>query len=179
MCRSVPQMAVFSTRIRTSFGPGCGTGTSSIHMPLAASRLTSAFMVEGVCGDWLAVDDMDGPGRRTKMCDCTVRPPAGPRRDGRHLPPPRPHAYGHGVCLPPSGIQGVPVSLRPLPAALAIALLSTTAHADEGMWMPSQLPQIAAQLEAAGFKGDPKDLADLTKPPMSAVVSLGGCTASF
>src|SRR5690606_16607301 len=97
----------------------------------------------------------------------------------RHLPPPRPHAYGHGVCLPPSGIQGVPVSLRPLPAALAIALLSTTAHADEGMWMPSQLPQIAAQLEAAGFKGDPKDLADLTKPPMSAVVSLGGCTASF
>src|SRR5690606_12468009 len=34
-------------------------------------------------------------------------------------------------------------------------------------------------LEAAGFKGDPKDLADLTKPPMSAVVSLGGCTASF
>ena len=71
------------------------------------------------------------------------------------------------------------MSLRPLPAALAIALLSTTAHADEGMWMPSQLPQIAAQLEAAGFKGDPKDLADLTKPPMSAVVSLGGCTASF
>ena len=66
-----------------------------------------------------------------------------------------------------------------LPAALAAALLSTAANADEGMWMPSQLPQIAAHLEAAGFKGDPKDLADLTKPPMSAVVSLGGCTASF
>jgi hypothetical protein len=61
----------------------------------------------------------------------------------------------------------------------SVAGLSLGAHADEGMWMPSQLPQISAQLEAAGFKGDPKDLADLTKPPMSAVVSLGGCTASF
>ncbi|HZW17300.1 MAG TPA: S46 family peptidase [Luteimonas sp.] len=62
---------------------------------------------------------------------------------------------------------------------VSIAGLSLGAHADEGMWMPSQLPEIAAQLKAAGFKGDPKDLADLTKPPMSAVVSLGGCTASF
>lgn len=74
--------------------------------------------------------------------------------------------------------------LRMLPAAVAVVLsptvlVSTAASADEGMWMPSQLPQISAQLEAAGFKGDPRDLADLTKPPMSAVVSLGGCTASF
>ena len=45
--------------------------------------------------------------------------------------------------------------------------------------MPSQLPQLAKQLKAAGFKGNPADLADLTKYPMSAVVSLGGCTASF
>lgn len=69
--------------------------------------------------------------------------------------------------------------LRMLPAAVAVVLsptvlVSTAASADEGMWMPSQLPQISAQLEAAGFKGDPRDLADLTKPPMSAVVSLGG-----
>ncbi|QOW25053.1 S46 family peptidase [Lysobacter sp. H23M47] len=57
--------------------------------------------------------------------------------------------------------------------------LAFGAHADEGMWMPSQLPQIADQLAAAGYKGDPAALADLTHPPMSAVVSLGGCTASF
>jgi hypothetical protein len=62
---------------------------------------------------------------------------------------------------------------------VSAAGLSLGAQADEGMWMPSQLPQISAQLEAAGFKGDPRDLADLTRPPMSAVVSLGGCTASF
>ena len=57
--------------------------------------------------------------------------------------------------------------------------LAFGAHADEGMWMPSQLPQIADRLAAAGYKGDPAALADLTRPPMSAVVSLGGCTASF
>ncbi len=67
--------------------------------------------------------------------------------------------------------------LRPLIVAMALA--SAAAHADEGMWMPAQLPQLAKDLKAAGFKGDPTDLADLTKHPMSAVVSLGGCTASF
>ena len=61
----------------------------------------------------------------------------------------------------------------------SVAGMAFGAHADEGMWMPSQLPQIADKLAAAGFKGDPAALADLTRPPMSAVVSLGGCTASF
>ena len=67
--------------------------------------------------------------------------------------------------------------LRPL--VLALAMATGAAHADEGMWMPSQLPQLAKELKAAGFKGDPAGLADLTKHPMSAVVSIGGCTASF
>ena len=68
---------------------------------------------------------------------------------------------------------------RPLSLALLLAACATSAHADEGMWMPSQLPSIAKELRAAGFRGNPADLADLTKYPMSAVVSLGGCTASF
>ena len=69
--------------------------------------------------------------------------------------------------------------LRPAIPTLVLALAAGTAHADEGMWMPSQLPQLAKELKAAGFKGNPADLADLTRHPMSAVVSLGGCTASF
>ena len=73
----------------------------------------------------------------------------------------------------------MPVILRLLPVALAAALFPAVVLADEGMWMPSQLPAVAEQMEAAGFKGDPRDLADLGKHPMSAVVSLGGCTASF
>ena len=68
-------------------------------------------------------------------------------------------------------------------AAAAFALAAAPAHADgtggEGMWLPSQLPAIADQLRAAGYKGDPAALADLTRPPMNAMVSLGGCTASF
>ena len=70
--------------------------------------------------------------------------------------------------------------MRPSPLVLALLAMATgAAQADEGMWMPSQLPQLAKELKAAGFRGDPAGLADLTKYPMSAVVSLGGCTASF
>ncbi len=63
--------------------------------------------------------------------------------------------------------------------ATATAGLATVAHADEGMWVPQQLPEIAGRLKKAGLKLDPKQLADLTGDPMGAVVSLGGCTASF
>src|SRR3954466_13284245 len=62
---------------------------------------------------------------------------------------------------------------------LALAILSSAAHADEGMWMPQQLPQVAKQLKAAGLKLDPATLTKLTEFPMGAVVSLGGCSASF
>ena len=63
--------------------------------------------------------------------------------------------------------------------AIFWSVMVTTAHADEGMWMPSQLPSIGRQLHAAGFQGNPADLADLTKAPLSAVVKVGGATGSF
>jgi hypothetical protein len=63
-----------------------------------------------------------------------------------------------------------------LGAAMAWAL---EAKADEGMWMPSQLPSIAKNLKAAGYRGDAADLADLTKAPLNAVVRVGGGTGSF
>ncbi|MGO1073121.1 S46 family peptidase [Lysobacter sp. CA199] len=47
------------------------------------------------------------------------------------------------------------------------------------MWVPQQLPEISAPLKKAGLKLNAKQLADLTGDPMGAVVSLGGCTASF
>ncbi|MES2900264.1 MAG: S46 family peptidase [Pseudomonadota bacterium] len=63
---------------------------------------------------------------------------------------------------------------------LTLAVLaSASAHADEGMWMPQQLPQVAKQLKAAGLKLDPATLTKLTEFPMNAIVSLGGCSASF
>ncbi|HUR80637.1 MAG TPA: S46 family peptidase [Thermoanaerobaculia bacterium] len=57
--------------------------------------------------------------------------------------------------------------------------VTVSAFADEGMWMPQQMPEIAAELKKAGVTIDPQRLADLTGDPMGAVVSLGGCTASF
>ena len=65
-------------------------------------------------------------------------------------------------------------------AALALAAgTAFAAHADEGMWLPAQLPEIAGQLREAGFRGDPAELADLTKPPLNAVVRVGGGTGAF
>ncbi|MEO8196760.1 MAG: S46 family peptidase [Thermoanaerobaculia bacterium] len=61
----------------------------------------------------------------------------------------------------------------------ALLLLAAALPADEGMWMPSQIPDLAPELRAAGMTLDPAKLADLTGDPMGAVVSLGGCTASF
>ncbi|WP_242341034.1 MULTISPECIES: S46 family peptidase [Anaeromyxobacter] len=64
-------------------------------------------------------------------------------------------------------------------AALLALALGASARADEGMWMPQQLPDLAARLEKLGFTGDARQFADLTGQPMGAVVSLGGCSASF
>jgi hypothetical protein len=58
-------------------------------------------------------------------------------------------------------------------------LLSFQLAAAEGMWMPDQLPEIAGPLKKAGLKLDVSQLADLTGQPVGAVISLGGCTASF
>ncbi|HEX7153987.1 MAG TPA: S46 family peptidase [Thermoanaerobaculia bacterium] len=65
------------------------------------------------------------------------------------------------------------------PLIALLALLAIPAMADEGMWMPQQVPQLAAELKKAGLQIDPARFADLTGDPMGAVVSLGGCTASF
>ena len=70
-------------------------------------------------------------------------------------------------------IARVPVVL------LGISLFAAGLPAEEGMWMPQQIPEMAAKLKALGFKGDPKTFADLSGQPMGAIVSLGGCTASF
>lgn len=63
---------------------------------------------------------------------------------------------------------------------LAMAVSATSAAiAGEGMWVPQQLPEISAQLKKAGLKLDPRQMANLTGDPLGAIVSLGGCTASF
>lgn len=63
--------------------------------------------------------------------------------------------------------------------AIIVVLVAASAAADEGMWMPQQVPQLAAELRQAGLKIDPNRLSDLLGDPLGAVISLGGCTASF
>ncbi|MGR3968917.1 S46 family peptidase [Shewanella sp. 1180_01] len=52
-------------------------------------------------------------------------------------------------------------------------------QADEGMWQPHQLPAMADELKTKGLEIDAKSISKLTEFPMNAVISLGGCTASF
>lgn len=63
--------------------------------------------------------------------------------------------------------------------AAAVAALASTARADEGMWMPVQTPDLQKPLASRGFPGNAKTFSDLSAYPMGAVVSLGGCSASF
>ncbi len=48
-----------------------------------------------------------------------------------------------------------------------------------GMWMPHQVTAHAAKLKELGLQIDPAALADPTSGVLQAVVSLGGCSASF
>jgi hypothetical protein len=60
-----------------------------------------------------------------------------------------------------------------------VALAAPMAEAAEGMWQPRQLPAIAQRLAEAGYAGDPAAISFLDRHPMDAVVSIGGCSASF
>jgi len=69
-----------------------------------------------------------------------------------------------------------------LKRTLSIFLISIATSASllaQGMWMPQQVPQLDDQLRGLGLQLDPRAFADLTGDPMGAVVSLGGCSASF
>lgn len=60
-----------------------------------------------------------------------------------------------------------------------LSLTALPAQGKEGMFTPDQLPDIAKDLKKTGLKLKPNSLTDLTAFPMGAVISLGGCTASF
>ena len=62
---------------------------------------------------------------------------------------------------------------------LAGSSLAGPIAAKEEMFTPAQLQDISEELSEAGLEIAPESLADLTDFPMGAVVSLGGCSASF
>ena len=69
---------------------------------------------------------------------------------------------------------------RRLLSLLAMAMLAPLPTlADEGQWMPQQLPQLAPRLKQLGVQLPARQLADMTRHPLSAMVSLGGCSGAF
>jgi hypothetical protein len=62
---------------------------------------------------------------------------------------------------------------------VALSGIFAIAHADEGQWQPHQLSQLKSELKRIGMTIPVDKLTDLSKPPMSAIVSTGGCSASF
>ncbi|MDQ3283333.1 MAG: S46 family peptidase, partial [Acidobacteriota bacterium] len=60
-----------------------------------------------------------------------------------------------------------------------LLLLTLPAFADDGLWMPQQIPAVGDELKKLGLQLDPNQFADLTGFPMGAIVSTGGCSASF
>ncbi|MFZ6751689.1 S46 family peptidase [Undibacterium sp. Ren11W] len=69
--------------------------------------------------------------------------------------------------------------LKSLAFPFALLVAAASASADEGQWQPHQLPQLKAELKRVGISIPAEKFADLSKHPMSAMVSLGGCSASF
>ena len=103
----------------------------------------------------------------TRLGVCSVRAPSGAQA-----------AVPNGTVVNFGGLVAVKY-LRCFALLMGVALCAMRLLAEEGMWMPQQIPELGARLKALGFKGDPKSFADLTGQPMGAIVSLGGCTASF
>ncbi len=68
---------------------------------------------------------------------------------------------------------------RILAPLLILTAVSISSIADEGMWQPHQLPDLSDQLRRLGLEINPENLSRLDQFPMNAVVSLGGCSASF
>ena len=63
---------------------------------------------------------------------------------------------------------------------VSLFLLSSLRMFAQGeLWMPQQIPPAGDELKKLGLQLDPKQFADLTGFPMGAIVSTGGCSASF
>jgi len=86
------------------------------------------------------------------------------------------------ACTPPPADSPPPVATAPAPAggpAPAPAAALPAFENPGGMWMPEQIGQHEGQLKALGLQIDPKALSNPTTFPLGAVISLGGCSASF
>ena len=62
--------------------------------------------------------------------------------------------------------------------ALSAFLFVAPAHADEGMWLPEQLPERSTVLKEMGLQMDVEALSTMDGK-LAAIASLGHCSAAF
>jgi len=87
---------------------------------------------------------------------------------------------GCGSQAPPAPAAPAPAkAVIPVASAPAPALAHPTFENHGGMWLPSQMPEHAAQLAQLGLGIDPALLSDPKSSLLGAVVNLSGCSASF
>jgi hypothetical protein len=85
---------------------------------------------------------------------------------------------------PPANVPAPPAPppapiLTPAPTQAAYVAPAPRFENPGGMWMPHQMKDHAAKLKELGMAIDPASLADPTSGTLSAIISLGGCSASF
>jgi hypothetical protein len=92
------------------------------------------------------------------------------------------HKPAGPIAAAPPPADVAPADHKPTPPPPDPALLARQAFANPGgMWMPAQmtLAQHVDTFHQLGVRIDAKTLSDPLASPLAAVVSLGGCTASF
>lgn len=90
----------------------------------------------------------------------------------------RVRAFSVVLCLLAAGPSCKPTtSPQPTPDAKADAVVEY--ENPGGMWMPTQMASHKDTLQTLGLGYDPTSLGDPTAFPLGAVISLGGCSASF
>jgi hypothetical protein len=77
------------------------------------------------------------------------------------------------------GAPAKPTETAPSAATPAAPTAKPAFENPGGMWMPRQIASHAETLRKLGLAIDPAALTDPLAPPLAAVVTVGGCTASF
>lgn len=82
-----------------------------------------------------------------------------------------------GPTPPVAPTAATTAASAPAPAAVPSGRAAFENHG--GMWLPSQIPERAAELVQLGLSIDPALLSDPKSSLLSAIVNLSGCSASF
>ena len=88
-------------------------------------------------------------------------------------------ASSAACAAPPATVKLAGTAAPPVASSAAHAGAAAPYENQGGMWLPSQVPEHAAELKKLGLAIDPALLADPKSSVLGAIVNLNGCSASF